>query len=61
MENVQKIYSKKYETLGSLMADYLENLLYSKDSESDQIEGASPEVTLNIHELRTIDAKEWTI
>jgi hypothetical protein len=23
MENMQKIYSKKYETLGTLLADYL--------------------------------------
>jgi len=30
MENMQKIYSKKYETLGSLIADYLDNLLYSR-------------------------------
>jgi hypothetical protein len=30
MENMQKIYSKKYETLGSLLAEFLENLLYSQ-------------------------------
>lgn len=33
MENMQKNYSKKYETLGSLLADYLENLVYSKEAE----------------------------
>jgi hypothetical protein len=35
MENMQRGYSKKYETLGSLLADYLENLLYSNESTSE--------------------------
>lgn len=30
MESIQKIYSKKYETLASILAEYLENLLYAK-------------------------------
>lgn len=57
MENMQKVYSKKYETLGSLMADYLENLLYSKNAE--YAESDESDVVLNINELRTKDIKEW--
>jgi len=30
MESVQKVFSKKYETLGSLLAEYLENLLQGR-------------------------------
>lgn len=54
MENMQKNYSKKYETLGSLLADYLENLLYSKDAEENS-EGK--DIILNIHELKTKDIR----
>jgi hypothetical protein len=54
MENVHRNYSKKYETLGSLLSDYLENLLYSKDT--DEAEGGSDTI-LNIHELRSKDIK----
>lgn len=56
MENMQKVYSKKYETLGSLMADYLENLLYSRNAEEQAEEN---DVLLNINELRSKDIKEW--
>ena len=51
---MQKIHTKKYETLGSLMADYLENLLYSKEvSQNDEIEGANGDIVLNINDLRS--------
>lgn len=60
MESIQKIYSKKYETLASIMADYLESLLYSKESNSDsEIEGSNKETIINIHQLKLKDIKEW--
>ncbi len=31
LENMQKVYTQKYETLGAIMAEYLENLLYFKE------------------------------
>ncbi len=60
MESIQKIYSKKYETLASIMADYLESLLYSKESNNDsEIEGSNKETIINIHQLKLKDIKEW--
>lgn len=61
MDSIQRVHSRKYETLGSLMADYLENLLYSRESSSEgSIEGGDRETVLNVHELRTKDVKEWS-
>ncbi len=57
MENMQKSYNKKYETLASLLADYLENLLYSQ--EPNEQAGKNNDITLNIYELRSKDIKEW--
>lgn len=55
MENVQKMYSKKYETLGSIMADYLESMMYGRGGEAAE----AGEVGLNLEELRGKDTKEW--
>ena len=48
MENIQKIYSRKYETLGSLMADYLENILYSRDAHSEAQSEKGRDFILNV-------------
>ena len=37
LENIQNMQNQKYETLGQIMAHYLENLLYSKRSYDDQL------------------------
>ena len=61
MENIQKIYSRKYETLGSLMADYLENILYSRDNNSEGQSEKGKEFILNVSELKEKDIKEWSL
>ena len=61
MENIQKIYSRKYETLGSLLADYLENILYSRDAGSEAQSEKARDFVLNVSELKDKDIKEWTL
>ena len=64
LQNMQGIYSKKYETLGSILADYLESLLLFKDrggNNDSQLDGAAKEVSIDIKSLKDRDVKEWKI
>lgn len=53
MESLQRNFSRKYETLASLLADYLDNLLLAHAPE------ATADVALNVPELRARDPREW--
>jgi hypothetical protein len=58
------MYTQKYETLGAIMAEYLENLVYFREKgmgkydKEDTLVGIR-EVNLDIARLRKIDVKEW--
>ena len=58
------MYTQKYETLGAIMAEYLENLIYFREKsmgkyeKEDTLEGVR-EVGLDIAHLRKTDVKEW--
>jgi hypothetical protein len=53
MESLQKNFSRRYETLASLLAEYLDNLLLNQGEEG------STDVSLNLTDLRARDIREW--
>lgn len=53
MESLQKNFSRRYETLASLLAEYLDNLLLNQGQE------AASDVSINLTDLRTRDVREW--
>lgn len=54
MESLQKNFSRRYEILASLLAEYLDNLLLNEGQE------AASDVSINLTDLRARDVREWS-